>query len=121
MKTTLLAFSLLALAMSSACDRRDNPENSPTPDAAIADTAPLPASDPTAPVEENADGTPIAATPANDDALAWGCGGSRRPRDPGGAAGQVEEGLGRGHGLRQHDGKAAHRKPGGDQVIGRAG
>lgn len=72
MKTPLLAFSLLALAMTSACDRRDDPENSPTPEAAIADTAAIPASDPTAPMEANADGTAPAATPANDDALALG-------------------------------------------------
>jgi putative membrane protein len=74
MKTPLLAFSLLVLAMTSACDRRDDPENSPTPEAAVADTAAMPASDPTAaaPTDANADGTVPAATPANDDALALG-------------------------------------------------
>lgn len=72
MKTPLLAFSLLALAMTSACDRRDDPENSPTPEAAVADSATMPASDPTAdaPTDTNAGGT--APMAANDDALALG-------------------------------------------------
>ena len=74
MKTPLLTFSLLALAITSACDRRDDPENSPTTEATIADSAPMPASDPAAatPTDANADGTAPAATPASDDALALG-------------------------------------------------
>jgi predicted outer membrane protein len=74
MKTPLLTFSLLALAVTSACDRRDDPDNAPTPEPAVAETAAVPASEPdaTAPTEANADGTAPAATPASDNALALG-------------------------------------------------
>jgi len=74
MKTSLLAFSLLALAITSACDRRDAPENSPTPETAAADATPTVGSDPTtgAPVEANADSAPPAASATDDDALALG-------------------------------------------------
>lgn len=73
MKTPLLTFSLLALAITSACDRRDDPDNSPTPEATVADTAAVPASEPEATATEaNADGTAPATAPANDNALALG-------------------------------------------------
>lgn len=74
MKTPLFTFSLLALAMTSACDRRDDPENSPTPEAALAATAAVPATDPSAgaPMDTSVDATAPVATPATDDALALG-------------------------------------------------
>ena len=87
MKTSLLALSLLTLAIATSCDRRDDPGNAPTPEA-TADTATLPATDPTADAPMNpgadpnamdpnatpamnADGTP-AGVPATDDSLALG-------------------------------------------------
>ncbi len=69
MKASLLVLSLLAVAITTSCDRRDDPENAPTPEAAIIDTAPLPATDPTAPIAIEAT-TP--AAPATDDSLALG-------------------------------------------------
>lgn len=69
MKTSLIALSVLTLALATACDRRDDPENAPTPEASTADTAPLPATEPTAPVDPDA---MIPAPPAADDALALG-------------------------------------------------
>ena len=74
MKTSLLALSLLTVALATACDRRDDPENAPTADAATADASALPATDPTAPASANsgADGMASVVTPGSDDALALG-------------------------------------------------
>jgi predicted outer membrane protein len=73
-KTSFVALSLLTVALATSCDRRDDPGNAPTPDAAVSDTAPVPATDPTASVPAAADGDAAspAATPATDDALALG-------------------------------------------------
>ena len=72
MKASLLAMSLLTLAIATACDRRDDPDNAPTPEA-VTDTASVPATDPTAaaPTDPNLqpDGT---VAPAADDSLALG-------------------------------------------------
>lgn len=70
MKSSILAISLLTLAVATACDRRDAPENQPTPEAAVTDEAGTPATNPTAPVE--GDAAAPAATPATDDSLALG-------------------------------------------------
>ncbi len=69
MKTSLLVLSLLTLAISTSCDRRDDPENAPTPEATTADTAPMPATEPTAPVAPE---TTPPAPAATDDSLALG-------------------------------------------------
>lgn len=72
MKASLLAMSLLTLAIATACDRRDDPDNAPTPEA-VTDTASVPATDPTAAAPTNPnlqpDGT---VAPAADDSLALG-------------------------------------------------
>ncbi|HYM85400.1 MAG TPA: DUF4142 domain-containing protein [Pseudoxanthomonas sp.] len=70
MKTSLLAMSLLTLALATACDRRDDTDNAPKPDAATADASAMPATDPTAAAP--ADSMAPAAAPATDDALALG-------------------------------------------------
>ena len=69
MKNSLFALSLLTVALATSCDRRDDPDNAPTPEAAT-DTAPMPATDPTTPVQPDA--AAPAATPAADDSLALG-------------------------------------------------
>ncbi len=72
MKASLLAMSLLTLAIATACDRRDDADNAPTPEA-VTDTASVPATDPTAAAPTNPnlqpDGT---VAPAADDSLALG-------------------------------------------------
>lgn len=68
MKTSLFAISLLTLAVATACDRRDAPENQPTPEAAASAETTAPPTNPTAPVEGDA----AAAVPATDDSLALG-------------------------------------------------
>ena len=68
MKTSLFAISLLTLAITTACDRRDAPENQPTPEAASSEEAAMPPTNPTAPVE----GSAAASAPATDDSLALG-------------------------------------------------
>lgn len=70
MKISLLALSLLSLAIATSCDRRDNAENAPTPEPAAADSAPTPATDPTAVTATDPNATATAATPATDDSLA---------------------------------------------------
>lgn len=70
MKVSLLALSLLAVVIGTSCDRRDDPENAPTPEAAVTDAAPVPATDPTLPVATKADASPDAVAP--DDSLALG-------------------------------------------------
>ena len=74
MKTSFFALSLLTLAMATACDRREDPDNAPTPDAATADASSIPPSDPTAAAPTTPDMDPNAATtaPATDDSLALG-------------------------------------------------
>jgi predicted outer membrane protein len=83
MKTSLLALSLLTLAIATSCDRRDDPDNAPTPET-TADSATLPATDPTAAAPMNPGADPNAAdsnatpamnadgAPATDDSLALG-------------------------------------------------
>ena len=71
MKISLLTLSLLTLVLTSACDRRADPENAPTADAATSDASAISATDPTAPVTAPDPNAPV-ATPANDDALALG-------------------------------------------------
>lgn len=70
MKSPLLAASLLTLAMATACDRRDDADNAPTPEAAASATVPTPATDPTAVSATDPNATPTAAAPATDDSLA---------------------------------------------------
>lgn len=72
MKASLLATSLLTLSIATACDRRDDPDNAPTPEA-VTDTASIPATDPTAaaPSDPNLQ-TGGTVAPAADDSLALG-------------------------------------------------
>jgi predicted outer membrane protein len=74
MKTSLFAVSLLTLAIATACDRREDPANAPTTDAATTDAAAVPPTDPTAanPANPNTDPNAATATPAMDDSLALG-------------------------------------------------
>ena len=71
MKTSILALSLLTLAVATACDRRDAPENQPTPEAAVTDEASAPPTNAAAPAAGGDVAAP-AATPATDDSLALG-------------------------------------------------
>ena len=72
MKASLLAVSLLTLAIATACDRRDDPDNAPTPEA-VTDTASVPATDPTAAAPADPTLQPDGAVaPAADDSLALG-------------------------------------------------
>lgn len=68
MKTPSIIGSLLALALASGCDRREMPENQPTPEPNTAAPAATAASEPPAAAE-----TPAAVTAsATDDSLALG-------------------------------------------------
>lgn len=72
MKTSLLAVSLLTLALATACDRRDDTDNAPKPDAATTDASALPATDPAATTPAATDPAAPAGATAADDALALG-------------------------------------------------